>query len=105
MFREKKEDARMSEHIRYVFTREGSMPTTIPAEVADGIIHGCGTAEDAERVLDFAGLVTLRLGRDGGTALLRHWHTHDPSLLRDVDPVLADVLARTPELITGPLRA
>jgi len=92
-------------HLRYVYVREGSTPANIPADVARGIRLICDDAEVAERALDFAGLVMVRRGNDGGTHLLRHWATHQPSVLRDVDPVLAQVLAHTPELITGPLRA
>lgn len=92
-------------HLRYVYIREGSTPASIPADVARGIRLICDDPEVVERALDFAGLVMVRLGNDGGTHLLRHWTTHQPSLLRNADPVLAEVLAHTPELITGPLRA
>lgn len=100
------EDAReRGVQVRYVYVREGSTPASIPADVARGIRLICDDAEVAERALDFAGLVMVRLGNDGGTHLLRHWTTHQPLLLRDFDSVLAEVLAHTPELITGPLRA
>jgi hypothetical protein len=92
-------------HLRYVYTREGSTPATIPGDVARGIALTCTDADAREHALDFAGLVMFRLGSDAGAHLLRHWNTHEPALLRDVDPVLVQVLANTPELITGPLRA
>jgi hypothetical protein len=94
-----------SDHVRYVYTRDGSMPATVPGDVERGIMVLCPEPEDAELALDFAGLVIVRLGSDAGINLLRHWTVHEPSLLRDVDPLLVDVLASTPELITGPLRA
>lgn len=95
----------MTEHVRYVFTREGSLPASIPADIAESIRLAARPTDDLERSLDLAGLVMLRLGHDGGSSLLRHWQAYDPTLLRDVDPVLVDVLAHTPELITGALRA
>ncbi|HEX8696898.1 MAG TPA: hypothetical protein VF746_31050 [Longimicrobium sp.] len=91
--------------MRYVYTREGSMPAQIPADMARGVALICPDPDHAERALDFAGLVMVRLGTEGATHLLRHWTAHEPALLRDFDPVLADVLAHTPELLTGPLRA
>lgn len=93
------------EVLRYVHTREGSSPAAIPGDVARGIALMCTDADAREHALDFAGLVMVRLGSDAGANLLRHWNTHDPALLRDVDPLLGHVLAHTPELITGPLRA
>lgn len=97
--------ATRGEILRYVHTREGSTPATIPGDVARGIELMCTDAVARERALDFAGLVMVRLGNDAGRNVLRHWNTHEPALLRDVDPLLVQVLAATPELITGPLRA
>ena len=91
--------------VRYVFTREGSSPAAIAEDVASEIASTCTDPETRERALDFAGLVMVRLGMDAGTNLLRHWIEHDPALLCAVDPVLVDILANTPELITGALRA
>jgi hypothetical protein len=93
----------MSQIVRYVYAREGSLPVVIPAEVARSIGIVCADAAQVDRSLDFAGLVLLRLGSDGGTNVLRHWAIHQPAVLRDFDPLLAEVLAQTPELITGPL--
>lgn len=94
----------MSQVVRYVFAREGSFPVVIPADVARSIAIVCADVREAvERSLDFAGLVLLRLGSDGGTNVLRHWAIYQPAVLRDFDPLLAEVLAQTPELITGPL--
>jgi hypothetical protein len=94
----------MTEHIRYVFTRDGSLAASVPGDIADEIRRAAAGVEEADHALDFAALVTLRLGLDGGTHLLRHWHAHDPSVLLGVDPALIEVLAQTPEIITGPLR-
>ena len=91
--------------LRYVYVREGSTPAVIPGDVVRAITATCSGRESVDRALDFAGVVVVRLGRDAGTNTLRHWTTHDPTLLRDVDPVLVQVLAYTPELITGPLGA
>lgn len=91
--------------LRYVYLREGSTPAVIPGDIARAITAACTDPDQAERALDFVGLVLVRLGKDAGTLALRHWTSHEPALLRDVDPVLAQVLATTPELITGALRA
>jgi hypothetical protein len=97
--------AAQGELVRYVYTREGSTPAAIPGEIARTIRETCTDAEQVERALDFAGLVVVRLGKDAGTHVLRHWTSHEPRVIRDVDPVLLQVLATTPELITGALRA
>ena len=89
--------------LRYVHVREGSTPAAIPGDVVRAITATCTDPGAADRALDFAGVVMVRLGKDAGTHTLRHWTNHDPTLLRDVDPVLVEVLANTPELITGPL--
>jgi hypothetical protein len=93
------------DHVRYVMIREGSVAAEIPAEVAHAIEAACEEAEERERSLDLAALVLVRLGNEGGRHLLGHWMTHDPTLLRNADPALAEVLAHTPEVLTGPLRA
>jgi hypothetical protein len=94
----------MSQVVRYVFAREGSLPVVIPGDVARSIGIVCADVSAAvERSLDFAGLVLLRLGNDAGTNLLRHWAIQHPAVLRDFDSVIAEVLAETPELITGAL--
>jgi len=97
--------AAQGELVRYVYTREGSTPAVIPAEIARAIRATCTDAEQVERALDFAGLVVVRLGNDAGIHVLQHWTSHQPTLIRDADPLLAQVLAKTPELITGALRA
>lgn len=91
--------------LRYVYVREGSTPAVIPGDIVRAITATCTDPDVADRALEFAGIVVVRLGKDAGTHTLRHWTTHEPTLLRDVDPVLVQVLANTPELITGALRA
>lgn len=89
--------------VRYVSIREGCVPASLPRDVVKQLQAVCPD-QKLDRALDLASLVLVRLGHDAGAHALRHWLAQDPALIRDADPLLLDVLAQSPELVTGPLR-
>lgn len=87
----------------FIDLREGPAFAEVPADVADALSAAAGDPETAERALHVAALVLIRVGHEGGEALLRHWLAHDPTVLLNADPLFSETLAFGPEPITGPL--
>jgi hypothetical protein len=85
----------------YVDTREGPAFVSVPREVAAALETAAAGGAELALALELAGLVTVRLGEEAGTAMLRHWVEHDPRVLLDADPQLFQTLAHEPELIVG----
>ena len=90
--------------VRYVSIREGCVPATLSPDLVRQLREVCPDEVRRERGLHFASLVVVRLGKDAGEHALRHWLAHEPSLVWEADPLLLDVLATSPEVVTGPLR-
>lgn len=87
----------------YVQTREGLAFAGIPADVVAALESAARDEAELEKALETAGLIVVRVGREGGEALLRHVTAHDPRILVDADPRFKETLAREPELIVGSL--
>jgi hypothetical protein len=87
----------------YIDTREGPAFVSVPPEVAAALESSAAGEDELALALELAGLVTVRLGEEAGTAMLRHWVEHDPHILLDADPQLVQTLAHEPELIVGSL--
>jgi hypothetical protein len=87
----------------YLDLREGPVPATIPAEIAERLGTTAGDDTRLEHGLIVAALVIVRLGREAGEALLTHWLDHDPTLVLHADPQFVRALAWQPELLTGSL--
>jgi hypothetical protein len=87
----------------YVDTRDGPAFASVPGDVAVALEHGARAEAELEAALRLAGLVLVRLGQEGGAAMLRHWISHDPQILLRADPQVAEALAHEPELVVGPL--
>ena len=85
----------------YVNTRDGLAFARIPADIAAAVAAASG--EKAERALEVAALVLVRLGAEAGAAMLRHLLAHRPEVLADADALFIETLASEPELIVGPL--
>ncbi len=87
----------------FVDLREGPAAATIPADVAASIAELTADPAYREAVMRTAAVVLVRVGREGGEALLRHWIEHEPSVLMEADPRFMEILAYAPEAVTGPL--
>jgi hypothetical protein len=86
----------------YLDVREGPVPATIPAEIVERLA-AAGDETRLDHALAVAAIVIVRLGREGGEALLTHWLDHDPRIVLHADPQFVRTLAWQPELLTGPL--
>lgn len=87
----------------YVDTREGPAPAVVPAELVERLRAAASDETRLEHGLVVAALVMVRLGREAGEALLRHWLDHDPGLILDADARFVHALAWDPEPLTGAL--
>jgi hypothetical protein len=87
----------------FVDTRDGPAFASVPGDVAVALELGARDEAELDAALRLAGLVLVRLGEEGGTAMLRHWISHDPGILLRADPQVAEALAHEPELVVGPL--
>jgi hypothetical protein len=87
----------------YVDTREGPAPAVIPGQIVESLVGAAAGETRLEHGLVVAALVIVRLGREAGEALLRHWLNHDPGVVLDADPRFVHALAWEPEPLTGSL--
>lgn len=87
----------------YVDTREGPAPATVPAEIVERLRAAATEETRLDHGLVVAALVIVRLGREAGDALLRHWLGHDPGVVLDADARFVQALAWEPEPLTGSL--
>lgn len=83
--------------------REGPACATVPGDIAGAISAIAPAPPDLDRMMQLAAVVLIRVGGEGGEALLRHWCEHDPAALLDADPRFAEILANEPETLVGPL--
>ena len=87
----------------YVEVREGLAFAAVPGDVAAALAAAAPDRVAAERAIEIAALVIVRLGAEAGEALLRHIVEHDPAVILDADPLFAHTLAEDPERIVGAL--
>lgn len=86
----------------YVDTAAGPAPADVLESIAEAV-EDVVSGDAAEAALNLAALTVVRLGREAGNHLLQHWMDADPTLLARADARIADTLANSPEVLTGPL--